>query len=120
MLSRRARRVVGNAFGILANRCQVLLTTIHPTVNVIVKACIVLHSLMRMRYHEIQNQQLDRAENMNRDFIPGAWRQEGNLLDINTVAGHNTFTKKGKKQRNLLEHWDNSEASAVPRLDRMI
>ena len=75
---------------------------------------------MRIRYPGLQNQQLDRAENMNRDFIPGAWRQVRNLLDTNTVAGHNTSTKKGKKQRNLLEHWANSEAGAVARLDRMI
>ncbi|XP_041373483.1 putative nuclease HARBI1 [Gigantopelta aegis] len=49
----RARRVVENAFGILANRFQILLTTMqhHPsTVKIIVKACIVLHNLMRMRY----------------------------------------------------------------------
>ncbi|XP_041367086.1 uncharacterized protein LOC121381797 [Gigantopelta aegis] len=49
----RARRVVENAFGILANRFQILLTTMqhHPsTVKIIVKACIVLHNLMRTRY----------------------------------------------------------------------
>ena len=61
----RARRVVENVFGILANRFKVLLTTMQhrpSTVKVIVKACIVLHNLMRIRYPGLQNQQLDRAE----------------------------------------------------------
>jgi len=102
----RARRVVENVFGILANRFQVLLTTMkhHPsTVKVIVKACIALHNPTRIRYDGLQNQQLDRGENMNRDFIPGAWRHDRNVLDTHTVAGLNTSTKKGKKQRNLLK-----------------
>ena len=119
----RARRVVENAFGILASRSQVLLTTMqhHPsTVKVVVKACIVLHNLMRMRYPGLQNQQLDRAENINRDFIPGAWRLDRNFQDTHTVAGSNTSTKKGKMQRNLLKHWANSDAGAVPWQDRMI
>ena len=119
----RDRRVVENAFGILANRFQVLLTTMqyhHSTVKVIVKACIVLHNLMRIRYPVLQNQQLDRAENMNCDFIPAAWRQDRNLQDTHTVGGHSTSTKKGKKQRNLLKHWVNSRAGAVPWQDNMI
>ena len=47
-----ARRVVENASGILANRFQVMLTTMqhHPsTVKVIVKACIVLYNIMRIQ-----------------------------------------------------------------------
>ena len=78
----RARRVVENAFGILANRFQVLLTTMRhkpSTVKVIVKACIVLHNLMRIRYPSIQNEMIDRPEDINTDFIPGAWRQDKNL-----------------------------------------
>ena len=119
----RARRVVENAFGILTNRFQVLLTTMqhHPsTVKVIVKAFIVLHNLRRLRYPGLPNQHLNRAENMNRDFIPGAWRQDRNLQDTHTVAGRNTSTNKAKKQRNLLKHWANSGAGAVPWQDRMI
>jgi hypothetical protein len=119
----RARRVVENSFGILANLFQVLLTAMqhHPsTVKVIVKACMVLHNLMRTRYPRLQNQQLDRAEDMNREFIPGAWRQGRNLEDTHTVAGSNTSSKEGKKQRNLLKHWVNSPAGAVPWQDRMI
>ena len=119
----RTRRVVENSFSILTNRFQVLLTTMqhHPsTVKVIVKACIVLHNLRRLRYPGLPNQHLNRAENMNRDFIPGAWRQDRNLQDTHTVAGRNTSTNKAKKQRNLLKHWANSGAGAVPWQDRMI
>ena len=90
-----------------------------PPLQVIVKACIVLHNLMRLRYPGLQNQHLDRAENMNRDVIPGAWRQDRNLQDTHTVAGRNTSTNKAKKQRNLLKHWANSGAGAVPWQDRM-
>ena len=48
----RARRVVENTFGILANRFQVLLTTMnhrHGTVRLIVKACVLIHNIMRSR-----------------------------------------------------------------------
>ncbi|KAJ8035718.1 hypothetical protein HOLleu_19481 [Holothuria leucospilota] len=54
----RARRVVENAFGILANRFQVLLTTMQhhaETVRLIVKACILLHNVMHSRYPVLQN-----------------------------------------------------------------
>ena len=120
----RARRVVENAFGILANRFQVLLTTMRhklSTVKVIVKACIVLHNLMRIRYPSIQNEMIDRPEDINTDFIAGAWRQDKNLEDTHIVSGSNTSrNKEGKKIRNLLKHWVNSEAGAVPWQDQMI
>ena len=102
-----ARRVVENVFGILANCFQVLLMTIQHslnTVKIIIKACVVLHNLMRIRYHGLQSQQLDRPENVNCDFIPGAWRQDRNLKDTHTVGGSNTANKKEKKLRNLLKH----------------
>ncbi|XP_068235815.1 putative nuclease HARBI1 [Palaemon carinicauda] len=119
----RARRVVENAFGILVNRFQILLSTMqhHPsTVRLIVKACLILHNLMRTRYPGLQNQQLDRAENENHDFVPGAWREGRNLEDTQTASGPNTAYKDGKKQRNLLKHWVNSPTGAVPWQDRMI
>ena len=119
----RARRVVENAFGILANRFQVILSTMqhHPeTVKVIVKACICLHNIMRTRYPALQNQQLDVPENVGVDYVPGAWRDGRNLQDTVFVRGPNTASKKGKKQRNLLKHWANSEVGAVPWQDNMI
>uniref|UniRef100_A0A8B9HK57 DDE Tnp4 domain-containing protein n=1 Tax=Astyanax mexicanus TaxID=7994 RepID=A0A8B9HK57_ASTMX len=68
----RGRRVVENAFGILANRFQVLLTTMshHPeNVRLIVKACILLHNVMRMQ--------------------PGDGKKQRNLIKqwINSPAG---------------------------------
>ncbi|KAG0710409.1 putative nuclease HARBI1 [Chionoecetes opilio] len=58
----RARRVVENAFGILANRFQVLLSTmLHEadTVRLLVKTCVILHNLMRSRYPVMQNRLVD-------------------------------------------------------------
>ncbi len=67
----RARRVVENAFGILANRFQVLLSTMQQqqpeTVKLIVTACMILHNLMRNRHPGMQKQQIGRAENLGRD-----------------------------------------------------
>ena len=119
----RARRVVENAFGILANRFQILLTTMEhdqSTVKLIVKACIILHNIMRKRYPGLQNQLLDRPENVTHDLVPGAWREGLHMEDTQTATGPNTATKKGKTQRNLFKHWVNSPAGAVPWQDRMI
>lgn len=119
----RARRVVENAFGILANRFQVLLSTMqqHPeTVKLIVTTCMILHNLMRKRYPALQNQQLDRAENLDSDYVPGAWRTGLDLKDTRVVTGCNTSSKEGKRQRNLIKHWTSSDAGSVPWQDRMI
>lgn len=118
----RARRVVENAFGILVNRFQVLLTTMQhnaATVRLIVKACVLLHNLMRTRYPTLQNRLLDR-EQSNGDIEPGEWRIGRNLYDTEHVQAPNRASKEGKMQRNLIKHWCNSPAGAVPWQDRMI
>ncbi|XP_029288750.1 protein ALP1-like [Cottoperca gobio] len=120
----RARRVVENAFGILSNRFQVLLSTMqhHPsTVKFIVTTCVILHNMMRMRHPRLQNQQLDRAENTNHYYVPGAWRLGQNLEDTQTVSGPpNTASMDGKTQMELIKHWVNSPGGAVPWQYRMI
>ena len=118
----RARRVVENAFGILANRFQILLTTMNhhaETVRIIVSACVLLHNLMRTRYPVLQNRLVDYQDPQG-NMQPGAWRQGRNMDDTMNVQAPNRASKAGKKQRNLLRHWCNSPAGAVPWQGRMV
>ena len=119
----RARRVVENAFGILANRFQVLMSTMQhqtSTIRLIVQTCMCLHNLMRTRYPRMQNQLVDQ-EDPNHNIIPGAWRRGRQMRDCVVPPGpaHNRATNEGKAKRNLLKHWVNS-VGAVPWQDRMI
>jgi len=77
----RGRRVVENAFGILAKRWQLLLTMQQcpETVRVIVEACICLHNLMRIRYPGIQNAVVDHEDD-DHNMIPGLWREQVDLV----------------------------------------
>jgi hypothetical protein len=84
-----ARGVVENAFGILANRFRVPLTTMNhapATVRRIATTCLCLHNLMRIRYPRQQNIRLDREDD-NHQVIPGQWRTQLNLEDTVNVRG---------------------------------
>lgn len=112
----RARRVVENAFGILANRFRCLLSTLQQkpeTVKSIVLATVCLHNLMRIRYPGVQNALVDR-EGEDHQVVPGAWRDEQVLVEVDNVRGPTSETRRGKRQRLLLKHFVNSEAGAVP------
>ncbi|WAR21006.1 hypothetical protein MAR_014980 [Mya arenaria] len=88
----RARRVVENAFGILANRFRRLLTTLEmrpSTVTKTVMVCMTLHNLMRTRYPNIQNADLDREDEQGQ-FIAGAWRDQAVLEDVQ-AAGNGPY-----------------------------
>ena len=118
----RARRIVENSFGILANRFQVLLTTMRQepeTVATIVLACCCLHNLMRLRYPSLQNAVLDQ-EDANHNVIPGAWRQNANMHDMENVCQGNRTTRSAKSQRLYLKHYYNSPVGAVPWQRNMI
>ncbi|XP_046554431.1 uncharacterized protein LOC124263770 [Haliotis rubra] len=87
----RGRRVVENAFGILAQRFQVLLSTMQLMPNSVldvIEACICLHNTMQDRYPKLQNAALD-TEDENHDLIPGEWRQPANKHDVAQVVGPN-------------------------------
>ena len=118
----RARRVVENAFGILANCFQVLMTTMQytpRTVRIITTACVCLHNLICMRYPRLQNRLVDRDDG-NHNFIPGEWRHGHNMSDCLVVQGPNRNNCEGKKLRSLLKHWVNSHAGSVPWQDKML
>lgn len=113
----RARRVVENSFGILANRFQVMLSTmLHDvtTVRLIVKTCCLLHNLMRSRYPVMQNRLVDRYTRQG-TLIPGSWRQGRDLVDTQQYRGRarNRDYRNAKAQRNLLAEWCNSVAGSV-------
>ncbi|XP_068726261.1 uncharacterized protein [Montipora capricornis] len=113
----RARRVSENAFGILANRFQILLTTMQhapSTVKLIVETCCLLHNLMRTRYPGVQNVLLDR-EDEDHNVIPGEWRKERRIMaDLAAIRAPNTASRNAKRQRLLLKHYVNSSAGSVP------
>lgn len=118
----RGRRVVENAFGILAQRWQILLSTMmHAPLNVrlLVDACICLHNLMRIRYPALQNAGIDREDD-NHIIVPGAWRDVGMMHAIEMIKGATRATTAGKQQQEYLKHYFNSPAGSVPWQDDMI
>lgn len=119
----RARRVVENSFGILVNRFQVMLNTMNhlpETVRLITKTCVLLHNLMRTRYPVMQNRLVLDNQARNQGMEDGEWRLDRNLDDTYDVTAPNRDTKLAKQQRNLLKHWVNSPAGAVPWQNDMV
>jgi hypothetical protein len=117
----RARRIVENAFGILANRFSILLTTMRQrteTVEEIVLACCTLHNVMRTRYPHAQNAVLDQEDD-NHEVVPGAWRAAANMHDMENIRGGNA-TSEAKRQRLYLKHYYNSGAGSVAWQEQMI
>ena len=117
----RGRRVVENAFGLLAQKWQLLLTTMMQkpeTVRTIVETCVCLHNLMRLRYPAAQNILLD-MEDEDHNLMPGLWRQDANMHEIHRVRGPNRDTMAAKRQRKYLRLYFNSPAGSVPWQDRM-
>ena len=117
----RARRVVENAFGILANRFRCMLTTMQQqpeTVRTIVMAALCLHNLMRRRYPTLQNSLMDK-ENRKHKVTDGQWRREEQLVPVCEPAGNNTGIRVAKKQRDHLKEYY-SEVGAVPWQDFMV
>ena len=119
----RARRIVENAFGILAARFGCLLNTLlqdTDTLEAVVLACICLHNLMRIRYPAMQNAALDQEDD-DHVLIPGEWRQGRNLQDVmNRDFRGNRVTAAGQNQRDYLKEYYNSPAGAVPWQNNMI
>ncbi|PIK50928.1 putative nuclease HARBI1 [Apostichopus japonicus] len=118
----RARRVVENAFGILAHKFRVLLRTMNQrpeTCRKIITTCVILHNLIRLRYPATHNNLMD-LEDQNQNVIPGAWRNDKVLLDVYHERARNTGTQEGRQIRRYLGHYFTSKAGSVPWQDKMI
>jgi len=112
----RARRVVENAFGILAARFRCLHTPMEvtpPHAVSITKACVVLHNVLRDLNPNIPNRDLD-VEAPNGQIIPGAWRDAGVMDDIQAEGRGPRQTVAGKELRAYLNAYYNSPVGSVP------
>lgn len=115
----RARRVVENAFGILANRFRFLHTTMgqHPSnVESCVLAACVLHNIMRTRFPTSTNSLVHREG--ARVVHDGTWRDNAGLVGWDHMRGNNQ-TKQAREQRDFLKAYYGGPG-AVPWQDRMI
>ena len=77
----RARRVVENAFGILASRFRILLRPIDlkvDTIELLVKAACAIHNWLRMTSPAncLPSGSTDEEDVNNGNINPGAWRKE--------------------------------------------
>jgi len=118
----RARRIVENAFGILAHRFRCLLTTLQQdpsTVSSIVLTCVCLHNLLRSKKPNEFGNEADQ-EDENHNIIPGAWREDPPLHDGISEFANNTTTQRAKLQRDYLSAYYNSDAGSVPWQEDMI
>lgn len=98
----RARRVVENAFGILANRFRIFHTAINMTADKIedvVMACCVLHNLLRKNNKAAYTPpvMVDREDIEGGNIIPGVWR-EGNAALVPLQVGQNRNVSSGAKE----------------------
>lgn len=78
-----------------------------------VKSCMVLHNLMRSRY-PVHHQVLVDREDDNGQLIPGEWRLNANMHDMEQTIGPLSEATKAKKERQYLKLYFNSPASSVP------
>ena len=125
----RARRVVENAFGILANRFRIFKTPIPLSpekVEVIVMACCCLHNYLRTQTSACgiytPRGSLDYEDPQSHEVIPGAWRQAGapqGLVPPPRLRGCRQLAA-AKFYRDYLVEYFNSPGGAVSWQGNMI
>lgn len=112
----RARRIVENAFGILAERWRVLKTTIPLiTTNVdrIVVATVVLHNfIMTETEKQYCSAGFVDVENERGEIIPGRWRRNQPLNPINAMSASES-TRIGLNTREKLETYFMTPEGAI-------
>lgn len=117
----RARRVVENAFGILANRWRVFLTTIKlcpdKVTHLILAACC-LHNYS-VKKNKIFYTSIADVENADHTVTPGLWRNDPSLTSMNPSSANRNPPNNAKDQRQLLTVYFNTSGS-VPWQDTMI
>ncbi|KAB0805310.1 hypothetical protein PPYR_02280 [Photinus pyralis] len=119
----RARRVVENAFGIMANRFRIFHTAMNlkpeKIDNVILAAC-ALHNFLRIHCKSkyTGSGSLDVEDTENRALIPGEWRKDEEVLGQLQQSTRNS-SDEAKGTRDLYCTFFNS-TGAVPWQEDMI
>jgi hypothetical protein len=120
----RARRIVENAFGILASRFRIFEKPIAcqlSTVDRIVRTCCVLHNWLRST---AVNVYLPRGsvdeEDIDQDLIiPGTWRTEtAGLRSVTHIGGNHSSQYARNVREKYVQYFINE--GAVPWQERMI
>ena len=122
----RARRVVENGFGILANRFRVFLAPIPlppKTVEKVVLASCALHNFLRNHKTAATTYTpasfVDMEDSETHRMSGGTWRASGSLGKA-PVCTRQRYSMSAKEQRDVLRHYFTSEAGKVPWQEAMI
>ena len=125
----RARRIVENAFGILANRFRIFMQPIGlvpETVERIVLACCSLHNFLRVRLGSCNvytpRGSLDTEDRETHDVTLGEWRQGPQPQGLRPIErqGSNRYSSDAKELRDYMCSYFNSETGSVSWQDNMI
>ena len=120
----RARCVVENAFGILADRFRIFLTPIAVVPETVVKvvlACCVLHNFLRTesphRYTPTGTCDIESIE--NGQIRPGEWRNEKNIFEPLEQQGRNRCSNAAIEVRENYREYFNT-VGRVPWIDKVV
>ena len=89
------------------------------TVEKIILTCCILHNLLRNRCPRLNVNLVDQEHPETHNVIPGAWRREPNLVNLEVLSG-NTSSNAGKAARDYMMEYVNSDAGKVDWQERMI
>ena len=105
----RARRVVENAFGILAARWQIFFSPINCDIDLgvqIVQACVVLHNFLQVRH---TSHMLGDRCTANGSVVNGSWRgsvpNQVNLLPLSSLSSNFYGRGAGDARKSLRDYF---------------
>ena len=121
----RGRRIVENAFGILAQRFRFLQANLAlqpTTVQTLTLAACALHNFLRSRTTYMHSVDIDREDPVTHVVHEAQWRQApSNMRNVSSQIGARTrHTDNAKDIRQCLRDYFSSPAGAVPWQDQMI
>ena len=109
----RGRRVIENAFDILASRFRVMMTTIElplETVRDVVLTCVVLHNILRSQYQGQHGGHGHGDDDAEDDNVPGDGRLIGGAVDGGCDRNP---AREAKRLRDYLKDYFNNEGAVA-------